>query len=122
MNGSGNRGASPAGMALLRAAVAGYLIYLGVTLIRDRLNGKSAMAPWLAWACGTVFVLAGAAFGWFAWRRYRADTADRPGNAGEPEAAGTPEVPEGPKEAAGPKEQKEPARPEASPEEKGTSS
>lgn len=58
--------------AALRAVVGAYLIYLGVSLIRDRLNGKSAMALWLAWACGAFFALAGAgviAYTWLRWRR-----------------------------------------------------
>ena len=59
------------GMALLRALAAGYLIYLGVTMILDRITGRSEMPLWLSWTCGVIFVLAGAVFGWYAWKRYR---------------------------------------------------
>ena len=69
---------SAAGMVILRAAVAGYLIYLGYMLIRDHLNGKSTLAPWLSWLFGVLFILAGAGFGWFTYKRYRADTAKKP--------------------------------------------
>lgn len=63
------------GMALLRALVAGYLIYLGVTMILDRIAGRSEMPLWLSWTCGLLFVLAGVFFGWYTWKRYREDTA-----------------------------------------------
>lgn len=62
-------GAQAMNRAALRAVVGAYLIYLGVSLIRDMLNGKSAMAPWLAWVCGIFFVLAGAGVLWYTWRR-----------------------------------------------------
>lgn len=65
--------ASPGGMAILRAAVAGYLIYLGFTLIRDLLSGSSGLPPAAAWGIGAVFMLAGALFLVYAWRRFRAE-------------------------------------------------
>ena len=68
-------------IASLRAVVAGYLIYLGVSLVRDRLTGKSDMALWLAWVCCAVFVIAGAAFGWYTWKRWRAETTGKPDNS-----------------------------------------
>ena len=58
--------------AFLRSAVAGYLIYLGYTLLRDYLRGSSTLEPWIAWAAGLGFIAAGAAFGVFVWKRYRA--------------------------------------------------
>ena len=65
---------SRAGTTLsLRAIAAGYLIYLGWTLVRDLLNKSSTMTPWIGWAAGLGFAAAGAAFGWYAWRRYQAD-------------------------------------------------
>ena len=60
------------GAAFLRAAVAGYLIYLGYTLLRDHLRGTSTLEPWIAWAAGLGFIAAGAAFGLYVWKRYRA--------------------------------------------------
>lgn len=72
-------------MAALRAAVAVYLIYLGVSLVRDRLQGNSTLPPALAWVAGLVFLLAGAAFGWYAWRRWQ---SERDTAAENEEAAG----------------------------------
>ena len=63
--------ASPGGMAMLRAVVSGYLIYLGFTLIRDMLSGSSDMAPVLGWGCGLLFMLAGALSVFYTWRRWR---------------------------------------------------
>ena len=64
--------------AVLRAAVAGYLIYLGVSMIIDHLNGTSALASWIVWTAGPVFAAAGAVFGWVTWKRYRAETEEEP--------------------------------------------
>ena len=89
------------GMDLLRVLAAGYLIYLGISMITDHLNGRSDMAPWLAWACGVLFVLAGAAFAWFSWKRYRAEQAEKPEEATVPEAAAAAETTETPSEEKG---------------------
>ena len=62
-----------ANIAVLRAAVAAYLIYLGYTLIRDAITGVSTMAPALAWAAGLLFIAAAAVFGLYTWRRWCAD-------------------------------------------------
>jgi TRAP-type C4-dicarboxylate transport system permease small subunit len=73
-------------MAALRAAVAAYLIYLGWSLIWDRLNGKDSLTPVLAWLAGLAFLLGGAAYGWYTWRRWRRErsaAADSGGSAGE---------------------------------------
>ena len=65
---------SRAGTTLsVRVIAAGYLIYLGYTLIRDLLNGSTTMPVWLSWAAGIGFAAAGAAFGWYTWKRYQAD-------------------------------------------------
>ena len=75
--------------AVLRILVAGYLVYLGADLIRDRLLGLSSLAPALAWACGAVFIAAGLLFGWFTWRRYRAgSSAPADDEGGEPPSDG----------------------------------
>ena len=71
-------------IATLRAVVAGYLVYLGVSLVRDRINGVSDMALWLAWLCGVVFVIAGIAFGWYTWKRWRKDTSEADNKTEEP--------------------------------------
>ena len=65
-------------MAILRAAVSGYLIYLGFSMIKDHLEGNSTLAPWLTWVCGVFFILGGAAFIWYSWKQYRAATKETP--------------------------------------------
>ena len=60
-------------IAALRAAVAGYLFYLGLSMIRDLLRGVSTMSPVFVWAVGLVFIAAAVAFGFYTWRRWRAD-------------------------------------------------
>lgn len=73
-------------MAALRAAVAAYLMYLGGSLIWDRLRGNSSLPPALAWLAGLGFLLCGAAFGWYTWRRWRSErdaAAESGGSAGE---------------------------------------
>ena len=58
--------------AVLRGAVACYLLYLGVQIAMSA--GKDPSFPvWAAWVLGGFFCLAGAAFGVYTWRRYRAD-------------------------------------------------
>ena len=58
---------------ILRGVVAGYLVYLGGSTIYDLLRGTSTLSPVLGWTVGPLFVIAGAAFGWFTWRRWKAD-------------------------------------------------
>ena len=60
-------------IAVLRAAVAAYLAYLGYTLIRDVLSGASALTPVLAWAAGLLFIAGAAVFALYIRRRWRAD-------------------------------------------------
>ncbi|MBQ6036829.1 MAG: hypothetical protein IJL43_05895 [Lachnospiraceae bacterium] len=74
-------------MAMLRAGVSGYLIYLGYSLIRDQLNGSSAMAPWLTWAAGVVFILAGIGFLFYTWKHYRAETKEKTAEDSEGDAS-----------------------------------
>ena len=81
---NGNEPGRVTGMSVLRAAAAGYLIYLGITLISDHLSGKSTMAPWLAWCFGVLFVFAGAVFLWYSWKRYRQEMAEQPGASEDP--------------------------------------
>ena len=59
--------------ASLRAIAAGYLVYLAWTIVRDILNGSSTMPQWLGWLSALVFAGSGAAFGLYAWTRYRKD-------------------------------------------------
>ena len=74
--GNGLRGVTPGGMAILRAAVAVYLIYLGFTVIRNSYEGGTTMSPTLAWLFGILFMAAGGAFAWFTWRRFRKESAE----------------------------------------------
>ena len=60
-------------LASLRAVVAAYLIYLGFSLILDHLRGRSTLFPVFAWVAGLVFIAAGIAFGFYIWKRWRAD-------------------------------------------------
>ena len=61
------------GFAIVRAVVAGYLVYLGGSLIYDYLGGSSTMSPVAAWGLGLLFIAAGAGFGVYTWRRWRAE-------------------------------------------------
>ena len=73
-------------MAALRAVVAAYLIYLGGSMIWDRLNGKGSLPPALTWLAGLAFLFGGAAYGWYVWRRWRRErdaAAGSGGSAGE---------------------------------------
>ena len=62
-------------LAVLRAVVAGYLIYLGYGLIRDLLRGTSTLSPAFAWAAGLGFIAAALAFGFYTWRLWRRELA-----------------------------------------------
>ena len=87
-NGDRQTDENRAGMVLtLRAAVAGYLIYLGYGLLRDQLRGLSTLRPWLAWGCGAAFIAVGLGFGWYSWRRYRSRGGDSEDSADESDGA-----------------------------------
>lgn len=60
-------------IAVLRTVVAGYLTYLGGSLVWDRLQGESTLAPAMAWGLGLLFVAAGLGFGLYTWKRWQAD-------------------------------------------------
>ena len=63
-------------IAMLRTLVAGYLFYLGFTILRDVIKGEPGSLPvWLLWLCGILFMLTALAFGWYTWRQYRRQTA-----------------------------------------------
>ena len=61
-------------LASLRALVAAYLIYLGISLIYDHLSGRSSLSPVFVWLTGLFFILAGICFGFYIWKRWRTDT------------------------------------------------
>ena len=112
-----NGGSNPRGRAMtiatLRAVVAGYLIYLGGSLIYGRLKGESDMIPWMAWFFGIFFILAGVAFGIYTWKRYKQETTEKPEEVQEETAEETvdepaeiTEKPDGDSEEASPQEKK----------------
>ena len=59
--------------AMLRAAVAAYIIYLGGKLISGASDPATSMQPWQCWLFGCFFLAAGLAVGVYAWRRWRLD-------------------------------------------------
>ena len=58
---------------ILRAVVAGYLVYLGGSIIYELIQGTTTLRPALGWILGPLFMIAGAGFGYFTWRRWKAD-------------------------------------------------
>ena len=74
-NGSPGTGAA----VMMRLLVSGYLIYLGVDLIRDRISGLSTLPAGTAWASGALFIGAGLLFGALSWRN-RNSGGRKPGN------------------------------------------
>lgn len=58
---------------MLRGLVAGYLIYLGGSIIYELIQGTTTLQPALGWFLGPLFMIAGAGFGYFTWRRWKAD-------------------------------------------------
>ena len=63
-------------MATLRAVVAAYLLYLGVSILWDYLRGVSTLSAPVAWASGLGFSAAAIAFGIFTWKHLRAGLED----------------------------------------------
>ena len=59
--------------ATFRAVVALYLIYLACQILRGVRDGSSSMSPVIGWIACVVFVAAAAAFGFYTWKRWRAD-------------------------------------------------
>ena len=59
--------------AVLRGVIAGYLVYLGGSLLYDLIKGTSSLSPLVGWTIGPLFVIAGVAFGFFTWRRWKTD-------------------------------------------------
>ena len=58
-------------LAVLRVLVAGYLAWLGFSLIRDCLRGASTLSPAFAWTAGLVFIAAALAFAFYIWRQWK---------------------------------------------------
>ncbi len=62
-------------LAALRALVAGYLAWLGFSLIRDLLRGTSTLSPAFAWTAGLVFIAAALAFAFYIRRQWKRELA-----------------------------------------------
>ncbi len=56
----------------LRAVVAAYLVYLGGSLIYDKITGKADIPVAVAWLAGLLFIVCGLFFAVYTWRRWRA--------------------------------------------------
>ena len=59
-------------MAGLRAVVAGYLLYLGISVLRGQMKGETTLSPLVGWGAGILFIVFALAFGWYTWRQWRA--------------------------------------------------
>ena len=78
-------------IATLRAVVAAYLVYLGGSLIYDLIQGTSSLSPALGWIVGPLFMIGGAAFGLFAWRRWKVDEKEAQAQSQNADAPGSSE-------------------------------
>ena len=59
-------------VATLRIVVAGYLIYLGFSILRDVQKGEPGSLPvWVLWLAGIVFIVFALGFGYYTWRQYQ---------------------------------------------------
>ena len=68
----------------LRAVVAAYLVYLGGSLIYDRLIGKADIPAAVVWLGGLLFIVCGLLFMVYTWRRWRAMQAAEQKTAEQP--------------------------------------
>ena len=59
--------------ATFRGIAAAYIAYLGYRLIRGELDGSSTLPPWAGWLTGILFIAAALGFGYYIWKRWRAD-------------------------------------------------
>ena len=59
--------------ATFRAVAALYILYLGYQLIRGTVDGSSTLPPWAGWSVGIFFIAAALGFGYYIWKRWRAD-------------------------------------------------
>ncbi|MBQ5523400.1 MAG: hypothetical protein IIT86_11435 [Oscillospiraceae bacterium] len=56
---------------VVRAVVAGYLVYLGFSLLRGTMDGGTAMPLRLKWFFSLLFIVAGLLFAVYTLRRWR---------------------------------------------------
>ena len=78
-----NRRQKAVTFATLRTVAVVYFLYLAWTILRDSLQGASALPVWLSWTSGIVFAAAAVLFALYTWRRYYRDL--RPAHQGESE-------------------------------------
>lgn len=74
-NSSAQKRTKAMNFATMRAVVAGYLVYLGGSLIYDYLKSRSDMTPLQAWGFGLLFIAAGVGYGLYTWKRWQAEAA-----------------------------------------------
>lgn len=55
---------------VVRAVVAGYLVYLGFSLMRGTTDGGTAMPLLLKWFFSLLFIVGGLLFAVYTWRRW----------------------------------------------------
>ena len=77
--------------AVLRGVIAGYLVYLGGSLIYDLIQGTSSLSPALGWIVGSLFMIGGAAFGLYTWRRWKVDEKEAQAQSQNADAPGSSE-------------------------------
>ena len=71
-------GQKNAAQLILRGVIAGYLIYLGATLIRDQIRGVATISPTVIWIFGPLFLIAGLGFGFYTWKQWKVGQAEAP--------------------------------------------
>ena len=59
--------------ATARAAVALYVAWLGVKILRGMNEGGSTVPPAVSWIAGLTFIAAALAFCFYIWKRWRTD-------------------------------------------------
>ncbi len=65
---------------VVRAVVAGYLVYLGFSLLRGTTDGGTAMPLRLKWFFSLLFIVAGLLFAVYTWRRWRRSSTGQEGS------------------------------------------
>ncbi len=72
----------------MRIILAGYLLYLGVDVIRDHLLGRSTLSAPIAWVSGVLFIAAAVIYGHYIWRDRQARSGWTKGTAAPDDTSG----------------------------------
>ena len=83
----------------LGIVIAGYLVYLGVDLLKAFARGENGIQPWVAVLFGILFIAAGAIYGGLqilAYRRLKAETESLENQVDQEAEADGGELPEAP--------------------------